>query len=277
MINDKFVQDVVDNLATKFERELFVASIENITKSTSPIRFNNFAYAIRELTRHILARLAPDDKILKSKWYKNETGKKDETSRKQRIYYAIHGGLLPTYVQETLGLDIEAFYKKFRDINTNLSKHTHIEVKVFGINEADIYIYANETLETLVELFDFIAKAKESLEEALFEKAISALVDSIIEETFSSIDILATHHELEYVHTETLDLKYIDDKFIYFEAIGELNYIMQWGSDSDVSKGDGLVSSDSFPFKCKLRSNVLNPDEIIVDIDSIEIETDEDE
>jgi len=277
VINNELLQDISDNLATRFERDLFVASIENITNSTSLIRFNNFAYAIRELTRHVLKRLAPDNEVLNSKWYKNETDTENRISRKQRIYYAIHGGLLPTYVQNTLNIDVESFYKNFRDIINNLSKYTHIEKETFGIDEASTYLYANETLETLVELFDFIEKTKETLAEALFEKAISALVDSIIEETFSSIDCLATSHELEYVHTETLGLQYIDHKFIYFEAIGELNYIMQWGSNSDVSKGDGLVSSNAFPFKCKLRSNVLNPDEIIVDIDTIEINTDEDE
>jgi len=73
MIRDDLIQSVRNNLATPLESDLFIASIENITKSNSPIRFNNFAYAIRELTRHVLARLAPDDEVLHSSWYKNET------------------------------------------------------------------------------------------------------------------------------------------------------------------------------------------------------------
>lgn len=276
MINNELLRDVNDNLATPFERDLLVASIENITKSASPIRFNNFAYAIRELTRHILARLASDYEVLNSKWYRNETEREGGISRKQRIYYAIHGGLLPIYVQNTLGIDIDSFNRKFRGIIEKLSKYTHIEGETFGLDEANSFLYANQTLETLVELFDFINETKGMLEDALYKKAEIALIDSIIEQTFSSVDILATHHSLEYVHTETLDLLNIDHQFIYFEAIGNIDYRMQWGSDFDVSKGDGIVFSESFPFNCKLRCDVINPGEIIVDIESIVINTDQD-
>lgn len=72
MIEDGLIVSALGNLSTQFERDLFRAAIKNITHSSSPIRFNNFAYAIRELTRHVLKRLAPDENVLKSQWYKNE-------------------------------------------------------------------------------------------------------------------------------------------------------------------------------------------------------------
>jgi hypothetical protein len=274
MIRDDLIQIVRSNLAISFERDLFIASIENITKSNSPIRFNNFAYAIRELTRHVLARLAPDDEILLSKWYKNETEIENGISRKQRIYYGIHGGLMPEYVRVTLGLEIDSFFATFREIIDRLSKYTHIEMTTFGLDDVPTYLYANQTLETLVEFFKFIDDTREILEDALYEKVQIALIDSILEETFSEIDILATHHSLDYVHTETLNLLSIDHQFIFFEAVGELTYKMQWGSEFDVNNGDGLVLPAYFPFKCNLRSTVLDPNKIIVEIETIDINTD---
>jgi hypothetical protein len=273
MINMQLLERIESILDTQFEKDLFHASIENITHSDSPIRFNNFAYAVRELTRHVLSRLAPDDEVLKCKWYTNETETDKGISRKQRIYFAIHGGLLPSYVQEILGLDVQSFFKNFREIIDRLSKYTHIEIETFGLDEAKMYLYVNQTLETLVELFGYIAETKEILSEALRENIETALIDSILEQTFDSIDILATHHSLDYVSTENLNLLDIDHKFIYFEAIGTIDYEMQWGSYHDVKVGDGVIFHQSFPFKCGINSNVLNPKEIEVNIDSIEIET----
>lgn len=277
MISGELLHAVRKNLATRFERDLFDSSIKNIVDSTSPIRFNNFAYAIRELTRHILLRLAPNDEVLNSKWYKNETDRKKGISRKQRIYYAIHGGLLPTYVQNTLKLDVTAFHEKFSDIIDRLSKYTHIEEETFGLDEPKILIYASQTLGTLVELFDFIIETKTVVADALHEQVEIALINSIIEETFSAVDILATHHSLEDVHADTLNLLEINHQFIYFEAYGTIDYELQWGSNLDVSNGDGVVFSRNFPFRCKIRSNVLNPHDIIVDIDTIIVYTDKGE
>ncbi len=275
MIDNELLKDIEKCLVSNFEKDLFRASIENITHSNSPIRFNNFAYAIRELTRHILSRLSPDDKVLKCQWYKNETERENGISRKQRIYYAIHGGLLPTYVQGVLKIDVETFNKDFRDIVERLNKFTHIERETFGLDEANTFLFVNETLETLVDFFDFIQETNETLSDALHKNIQIALIDSIFEQTFSSIDILATHHSLEYVHTENLDLIDIDHESIYFETDGVIEYRMQWGSNSDVRDGDGVVFNKDFPFKCKVHSNVASPTDIFVDIETIEIETDE--
>jgi hypothetical protein len=64
---------------------------------------------------------------------------------------------------------------------------------------------------------------------------------------------------------------------MYFEADGTIGYRMQWGSNSDVRNGDGLVFSEDFPFRCKVSCSVLNSTDVIVDNDSIEVETDEHE
>lgn len=78
---------------TKFEHDLCDAAFDNLNVKNR-LRFNNFAYSIRELTRHILYRLAPDVDIKCCSWYKptkNENGKVVIT-RADRINYAIYGG-----------------------------------------------------------------------------------------------------------------------------------------------------------------------------------------
>ena len=78
---------------TKFEHDLCDAAFDNLNVKNR-LRFNNFAYSIRVLTRHILYRLAPDVDIKCCSWYKptkNENGKVVIT-RADRINYAIYGG-----------------------------------------------------------------------------------------------------------------------------------------------------------------------------------------
>lgn len=276
MIEDALVEATLVNLPTRFEKDLLRAAIENIAHSNSPLRFNNFAYAIRELTRHVLKRLAPDEEVLKSQWYTNEIKDKENgITRPQRIYYAIHGGLSPSYVQDTLGIDVPDFKKRFIEIIDRLSEYTHIENKTFGLNEENTFAYANQTLETLLELFGFISETKENLSEAVHENVELALFGAVIEETFSEIDILATHHRIENVDIDELGVLEIDHEFIYFGAAGLITCEMQWGSSSDLKKGDGLVFDKYFPFKCKIYAKVRNLNTVRVDIESIEIETNE--
>jgi len=46
-------------LQAGFEQELYASAFQNLANLNNKLRFNNFAYAIRELIRHILNRLAP--------------------------------------------------------------------------------------------------------------------------------------------------------------------------------------------------------------------------
>ena len=52
-----------------FERNLVRACFDNL-EATGPLRFNNFAYSLRELLRHVFHRLAPDMSVKKCCWYK---------------------------------------------------------------------------------------------------------------------------------------------------------------------------------------------------------------
>ncbi|WP_421269554.1 hypothetical protein [Aeromonas veronii] len=118
---------------------------KNLTEKLNPLRLNNYSYAMRELTRHVLYRLAPDDYVIACPWYKNETNKDKGVTRKQRAYYAVQGGLDNSYVENTLGLEVDDIHSRLVGAINSLSKFTHIEPKVFDLPEADIDALVNET------------------------------------------------------------------------------------------------------------------------------------
>ena len=65
---DILKQNILPYLETSFEKSLLEAALYNLSDSSNKLRLNNFAYATRELTRHFLARLAPDAEVHNAPW-----------------------------------------------------------------------------------------------------------------------------------------------------------------------------------------------------------------
>jgi len=50
---------ISSHLADGFERDLFATALRNLADLENRLRFNNFAYTMRELMHRMLSRLAP--------------------------------------------------------------------------------------------------------------------------------------------------------------------------------------------------------------------------
>ena len=71
------LREIIESrLVDGFEKELFHAALYNLDDVNNRLRFNNFAYAMRELVRHVLDRLAPDVEVLGCSWW--EEMRRDE-------------------------------------------------------------------------------------------------------------------------------------------------------------------------------------------------------
>lgn len=256
MVNAALVEAAKNGFATEFERRLFDAALANQADAANPLRFNNFAYAVRELTRHVLSRLAPDEKVRNCRWYKEETGKPLRVSRRQRTVYAVQGGLDDRYVEDDLGLDVHSIHARLRDAIDNLSKYTHVEESTFAIPSVDVDRMTDEMLTALSDLFQVIDKCKHEVAQALEQHVNTEVVDHVLAETVQAIDELATHHSIDEVYTNQVKVEAIDDQFIHIIAHGKIKCELQWGSNSDLMRGDGAVLPQSFPFTCELKSDV---------------------
>lgn len=264
---------IEEQLEGEFERALFSAALGNLEDCDNPLRFNNFAYALRELVRHVMARLAPDDEVLACEWYKEETGQLNGISRRQRIYYAVQGGLSDVYVTDELGLDVGEIHRQLRDVIDNLSKHTHIEESTFDLGDEEVEAFVNETFAVVVDLFQTIAECRATLVEAFMGGLDASVVNAAISETILSIDELATHHFIDEVYTDQVYIRQIDAHFIYFIAEGAVSCELQWGSSSDFRRGDGATLDQVFPFTCELASPVDRPGAIAAEENAFAADT----
>lgn len=192
---------IFERLTDGFEKELFAAALENLENKEGRLRFNNFAYAIRELVDHILKRRAPDNEVMRCSWYRRDQGATREVTRRQRVYYMVQGGLSDEYVRKKLETDIDSVHAVLREAVEQLNRHTHINEKTFNVAATAVEALVDETASAIIGLFDAIDGNREALINALSGQLDTAVVDEALRETIISIDALASHHSVDEVYT----------------------------------------------------------------------------
>lgn len=65
-------EQVQRHLKGHFKYHLFDAALSNLANQKDPLRFDKFAYFIRELVRHVLTRLALDDHVRRCLWFRRK-------------------------------------------------------------------------------------------------------------------------------------------------------------------------------------------------------------
>lgn len=248
-------QTELENLTTNdFEKELLAASLKNLLNKDNKLRFNNFACGIRELSRHILLSLAPNDQVEKCCWYKNESRKPGHTTRAEKIKYALQKGLPDDYVETFY--DTEDHIYSIKETLEVLNKFTHVNSDTFDIIDHKLNKLSSEVLNTFKDFANGIKEFHKLFKKDLEINIDNVLMEHTIEKTFDKIDILSTHHNVEEHETSSYDILEIDSQYIHVEANGLLNVRQQYGSDGDFAKGDGFETYSSFPFECNISIKI---------------------
>lgn len=245
---------------SKFELDLYKAALRNLSDTGNQLRFNNFAYAMRELSRHFLHRLAPDAEVVKCPWYKNITKAEGKIARSERAAYAVHGGLSEEYVGETLGLDVEEINKRLKVSIDGLSRYTHIQEEVFGLPNEQVDALVQETTECFAGLFVAIERCHNDIVYKLHEAIDDAAVEEVLRDTIQAIDELATHHFIDEICVTETSIRITHDT-VHFGVAGTIGVELQYGSNSDWRKGDGAKIDAYFPFSCQLICPAAAPNE----------------
>jgi hypothetical protein len=253
----KTVKDIKRLLTSTFETELLDASIASLTEIGNKLRYNNFAYSIRELSRHFLHRLAPDEYVKKCSWYKIET-LNDKPTRPQRIKYAIQGGITDEQLEDW-GFDIDDLNETIKEIKTtidDLSKYTHINPDVFNISEAEVEKYSSQALTTFKNLVIIIETYRKDLKSFLNGHIEDHMISSVVSSFFENVDSLAPHHSLDYCEVNKYHISEINDQEIVVDVSGDLHVTLEYGSRQERREGDGLDIKQSFPFTTKIRYEI---------------------
>lgn len=244
-------------LSSQFEIDLLNASIANLNDKSNKLRYNNFAYSIRELSRHFLYSLSPESNVERCIWYKPETEDKRPT-RYQRIKYAIQGGISDE-ILEKWGFDIKELAETIKIVAktiSSLSKYTHINPEVFGISDAKIEEYSKEVLDTFLIFVETINEYKERLKDFLDGHIEEQMISSVVGNFFENVDCIAPHYSLDYSEVSEYQISEITDSEIIVEVTGNIYVTLLYGSSQERREGDGLDIEEHFPFETKVKYEI---------------------
>lgn len=107
-------------------------------------------------------------------------------------------------------------------------------------------------------------------EREIFIDGIEEILYQILYEDTSQVDNLATHVTLDEVSDVDISSVDIDTERIDVLGSGSVSYELQYGSDSDMRHGDGVRSTEFFPFTFRLY---LNHDLSVNEVEEIDIDT----
>ncbi len=250
-------KQIKEILESEFEKELFESAVYNLNNIDNKLRYNNFAYSIRELSRHFLHRLSPDENVKACIWFKkiSENGK---PTRTQRIKYAIQGGLTDKILKE-LDFDTVELNDEITSIKKtidSLSKYTHINENTFNLEGGQVEEKANKVFEELKTFVERIILYRKSLANFLDGLVEEHMLEEVIFNSYENVGMLARRYSVDHSEINEYNIVEITNDSIIVDVYGEIHFNLEYGSNKERREGDGLDISKSFSFQTKIRYEI---------------------
>lgn len=265
-----YSQKILTHLDSGIEKDLFIASLRNLSDKGNPLRFNNFAYCMREIIGIILDKYSDDTDIKQCQWFIQ--AEDTDVTRVQRVTYAIYGGMSRAYVKDNI-LEIEddeenvldetlkSFNKKFR----TLSIYTHVRAeKNFNISNVLCEKLSLDVLKITNDIVSLIENCRKEIQSKVYEKIGNTVINESIQSTLEGLDILSTHGYVEYANINEYEVSTITSQYIIIDGSGDVSCTLEWGSGSDFRNGNGATMSEEFPLNFRAHICVNNLDDISI-------------
>jgi len=276
-LRDKKEYAAVDKcLNTEFEHNLLADAVGCFDESTRSLRVNHLATDLRELGRIWLAGMAPKECVHRCSWFvqDRELKEKDRITRAQSVKYAIQAGLSDDFISGKLNLNdaVSNAITQYANKIKELSKYTHVSMSSYcnqdGVSQESIAV---ETLTIFGKIGELVQNVRLELIrniEGVAAEVLSGLRSGVQEE----LDSLATHYAIDNVEIEDVCVVDMNAESITYRVNGDVNVQLQYGSDSDVARDDGLVLDNSYPFTGLMRADIDDPLDLEIIRDSLRVD-----
>jgi hypothetical protein len=255
----------------QFSRKVIRAASGVLSDHANPLRFNFFCVAMRILFEHATGKLSPDDLVRQCSWFKpNDTGR---PTRAQRVQYAIQGGLTDVFVAENLDVDAASLRKPLILAVDELSKQVHgRESSLLEDLGAQ-----NAAIENIIDAMGAFLSAYHDCRKAVIDpirdELDDAAVDALISDTILAVDELASHHSVDEVYIDDIEVHEIGPSTVKYRAVGSVAVTLQWGSNSDVRNGNGAELAEQFPIHCDIEIPLDDPWNLDLAATTYEVDT----
>lgn len=233
-------------------------SLRALADHENPLRLNFFSTGMRILFEHLMDTLSPESEVVKASWFTPER-RDGKPTRGQRVLFAIQGGLSEAFVKDELKVDLPPLRKRLTDAFAELSKHVHGGENTIVTDQADQDTVAERTAAAMGAFLDALRECREAVLKPIAEALDSAAVDTMLSDAMLEVDELATHFSVDELYVDSVTVSAIGADTIKYAVTGSVEVTLQWGSNSDVRRGDGAESSQSFPFQCEFQLPLDDP------------------
>lgn len=223
-----------------------------------PLRGNFFASAMREVISMSLHANAPDPAVMETPGFEFEKDEERPTQA-QRFAYWARAGLDPDWVRERLSVDVDEPVKAGKAALRELSKRVHVREGTHVYEEADVLELVRGSLDALQAVIAAAEEARSQIIEAIAEEINDEAFNTFILDTIAAVDELATHHSIEGVWVGDVKVRQAAPDRLRFEVSGSVDVGLQWGSNSDVARGDGAEMDENFKFELSFSASTLTP------------------
>jgi hypothetical protein len=255
------IAGVAPKAPDEFTRASLIAAARVLGDQQNQLRLNLCCAAIRMLFEHVMGTLAPSAEVEACSWYERPADR-DKPVRAQRIQYWMQGGLTDTFLKTELGIDPSALRKRLLEAFNNLSKHVHGRADTVIYDDVVVEAEADKVADAVEDLLTAYRDCRAALIDPLLGALDEGAVDSLMEETIQSVDEIATHHSIEEIYVGKTEVEAITSSVVRYRASGSIYVTLQWGSNSDLRRGDGAELNQSFPFSCLFEVPIDEPHDL---------------
>ncbi|MCZ0761685.1 hypothetical protein [Vibrio diabolicus] len=249
----KTIPEVVmlnSRLEAGFEREVLITALRNYCIMGNPIRFNNFAFVIRELFTRVTNRLAPVEDVKLACWYERLPGIY-EVNRKQQVKYCIQGYFADETLPDWIKEDAKEVRKEYLSLYQKLNKYTHINEQAMGKDPREAFVFLKDLLSSFTSILDTIHEIKTHVLEAVEEEVHDIVFNTLMFESHEALIELSSQTVVDVVSVESYSIDRIEPSLVIFKGYGDVECTLNYGS-----KRDPFSTGHSVPFTFKLCSPV---------------------
>ena len=248
-------------------------ALESFQDSSNPARFVNTGNLLRELQREFLAVVAPDDSVRNAPWFVADPTSRNGVTRRHRIDYSIFGNLTKSKFPKSFTEQADQTASDLLKDIGKLSELTHVTEVVLEKPYSESTPLFTAVMQRFLLLIAAIESSRMLVQEDIVAELQSQLDEIFTGDFFDELDCLSSHTRPQGASdVEITDLSF-DESWIEFKGTGSVECDLQWGSDGDVERGDGAVSSDSYPFTFSGRVPIGDLSRIEIERESIQIDT----
>jgi hypothetical protein len=84
---------------------------------------------------------------------------------------------------------------------------------------------------------------------------------------------LSTHQSIDYIYSDGGHVEHIGPKSLTIHVTGHLECELQYGSGSDMRRGDGATISESFPFSGTIDVKFKAPLGSVIAVENLNVDT----